>query len=118
MNKNTIKRSNDKNYYKKACFDFFLRREIEIWENIPAKILLPWKCQVTWAVICHIKLLPNKFWKKSPSLVAFALILKKLSASKVAAGRMRPPGLNRVKLLFIMLYKVVQTSLCGYNPKA
>ena len=67
-------------------------------KNIPVKIWLPWTRQVTWAVICHIELLPGKFWKKSPSLVAFALILKKLT-SKVAAGRIRPPpGLNRVKL--------------------
>ena len=61
--------------------------------------MLPWKCQVTWAVKCHIKLLPDKFWKKSLSLVAFALILKKLLTSKVAAGRIRPPGLNGVKRL-------------------
>ena len=61
------------------------------------KIWLPWKRQVTWAVTCHIKLLPYKFWKKFPSLVAFALVLKKLLTSKVAAGGIRPPpGLNKV----------------------
>ena len=56
---------------------------------MPVKIWLPWKRQVTWTVTCHIKLLPDKFWKKSPSLVAFASILKKLLTSKVAAGRIR-----------------------------
>ena len=68
---------------------------------MPVKIWLPWKRQVTWTVTCHIKLLPDKFWKKSPSLVAFALILKKLLTSKVTAGRIRPspPGLDRVNEL-------------------
>ena len=64
---------------------------------MPVKIWLPWKRQVTWTVTCQIKLLPDKFWKKSPSLIAFALILKKLLTSKVAAGRVRPPGLDTVK---------------------
>ena len=68
---------------------------------MPVKIRLPWKRQVTWVVTCYIKLLPDKFWKKSPSLVAFALILKKLLTSKVASGRIPPPpphhpGLNKV----------------------
>ena len=54
----------------------FLIREIEILKNMPVKIWLPWKRQVTWTVKCHIKLLPHKFWKKPPSLVVFALILK------------------------------------------
>ena len=51
---------------------------------------------------CHIKLLPDKFWKKSPSLVAFALTLKKLLMSKVAAGRIRStplPPLNNDRSL-------------------
>ena len=43
-------------------------------KNMPVKIWLPWKCQVTWTVTCHIKLLPDKVSKKSPSLVVFALI--------------------------------------------
>ena len=65
---------------------------------MPVKIWLPWKRQVMWTVTCHIKLLPENFWKKSPSLVAFALILKKLLMSKVAAGRIPPPhGLNRAQ---------------------
>ena len=55
---------------------------------MPVKIWLPWKRQVTWAVTCHIKVLPDKFWKKSLSLVAF--------------GRIRPPppppDLDRVNL--------------------
>ena len=63
----------------------FKLREIEIGKNMPVKRWLPWKRQVTW--------------KKSPSLVAFASILKKLLTSKVAVGRICPPplGLNRVK---------------------
>ena len=79
----------------------FLMREIEFLKNMPFKILLPWKRQVTWTVTSHIKLLPDKFWKKSPSLVAFASMLKKLLTPKFAAGRIRSPpphpGLNRVK---------------------
>ena len=43
-----------------------------------------------------IKLLPDEYRKKSPSLVAFALILKKLLTFKVAESRISPPGLNRV----------------------
>ena len=63
----------------------FLMREIKILKNMPFKIWLPWKRQVTWTVTCHIKLLPDKFWKKSPSLVTFASILnKKLSELKPA----------------------------------
>ena len=89
-----------KKCYKKA-FLIFLIREVKM----PAKIWLPWKSQVTWTLTCHIFLLPNKFSKKSPSLVAFALIFKKLITCKVAAGRIRPPpspppGLNRVKDIF------------------
>ena len=68
-------------------------------KNMPVKIWLPWKQQVTWTVTCQIKLLPDKFWKKSPSLVAFALILKKLLTSKVSAGRIPPPpGQKRLNL--------------------
>ena len=99
--KNTIKWYKDlKNATRKLALIFSIR-EIEILKKLPVKIWLPWKRQVTWAVTCYIKLLPNKFWKKLPSLVAFALILKKLLTSKVAAGRIRPPppGLNRVKVL-------------------
>ena len=75
----------------KAFFDFFLIREIEILKNMPFKIWLPWERQVTWTATCHFELLPDKFWKKSPSLVTFALILKKLLTPKVAAGRIPPP---------------------------
>ena len=53
------------------------------------KIWLPWKRQVTWAVTCYVKLLPDNFQKKSPSLVAFDLILKKLLTS------MQPPVLEQ-----------------------
>ena len=79
---------------------------------MPVKIWLPWELQVTWAVTCHIKWLPDKFWKKPPSLVAFALILRKLLSSKVAAGRIPPPpppfppsGLNRVNRNETNLYQ-------------
>ena len=41
--------------------NFFLMREIELLKNMPVKIWLPWKRQVTWTVTCHIKLLPHKF---------------------------------------------------------
>ena len=84
-------------------FFIFFMREIEIVKNMPFKIWLPWKRQVTWTATCHVKLLPDKLWKKSPSLVAFALILKKLLTPKVTADRIPPPppppprGLNRVK---------------------
>ena len=68
---------------------------------MPVKIWLQWKRQVTWARTCRIKLLPDKFWKKSPGLVSFALSFKKLLTSKVAAGRIRPPPrLNRVKRIY------------------
>ena len=50
---------------QESLFLIFLIREIEILKNIPDKIWLPWKRQVKWAVTCHIKLLPGKFWKKS-----------------------------------------------------
>ena len=63
---------------------------------MPVKMWLSWNHQVTWAVTCHIKLLPDKFQKKLPSLVAFALILRKLLMSKVAVGRIQSPHLNRV----------------------
>ena len=66
-------------------FNFFTTK------NMPVKIWLPWKHQVTWTVTRHIKFLPDKFWKKSPSLVVFALILKNLLTSKVAAGKISPP---------------------------
>ena len=42
------------------CLIFKLR-EIKIFKNMPEKIWLPWKRQVTWAVRCHIKLLPLNF---------------------------------------------------------
>ena len=41
------------------------------------KIWFPRKHQVTLTLTCHMKLFPDKVQKKSPSLVAFALILKK-----------------------------------------
>ena len=60
--KYTTKRSKYfKNALKKIFLTFFLRREIEIVKNMPVKIWLPWKRQVTWTVTCHIKLLPDKF---------------------------------------------------------
>ena len=80
---------------------------------MPVKIWLPWKRQVTWTVTCQIKLLPDKFWKKSPSLVAFALILKKLLTSKVAAGRIRlppppPPGQKGLNLRVKLTHAILQ----------
>ena len=39
----------------------FKLREIEIWKNMPFKIWLPWKRQVTWTVTCHIKLFQDNF---------------------------------------------------------
>ena len=77
--------------------NFFFIREIEIFINMLFKIWLPWKRQVTWTATCQIKLLPDKFWKKSLRLVAFALILKKLLTPKVAAGRIPPPPRHRSK---------------------
>ena len=61
----------------------FKLREIEILKNMPVKIWLP--------VTCHIKLFPDNFKKKSPSLVGFALTLKKLLTSKVAGAESAPP---------------------------
>ena len=43
---------------------------------MPVKIWLPWERQATWTVTYRIKLLADKFWKKSPSLVTFAVISK------------------------------------------
>ena len=61
-NKNTIKRSkNLKNATRKLFLKFLLVREIEVLKNMPVKIWLPWKRQVTWAVTSHIKMLPDKF---------------------------------------------------------
>ena len=34
---------------------------IEILKNMPVKIRLPWKRQVTWTVTCHMKLFPDNF---------------------------------------------------------
>ena len=90
-NKNTIKRSKDLKNATRMLFLIFLIRGIEILKNMPVKIWLQWKRQVTWAVTCHIKLLPDKFWKKSPSLVAFALILKKVINVQSHRGQNRPP---------------------------
>ena len=42
------------------------------------------------------QLLPNNFQKKSPSLVAFALILEKFLRPKSPRAGSAPPGLNRV----------------------
>ena len=63
------------------------------------KIWLPWKRQIAWAKTCHTKLLPDKFWEKSPRLVAFASILEKLLTFKVSASTFCPLTLrpNRVK---------------------
>ena len=49
---------------QESFLKLFLIREIEILKNMPIKIRLPWKHQVMWTVTCHIKLLPDKFWKK------------------------------------------------------
>ena len=56
---------------QESFFLTILRREFEILKNMSVKIWLPWKRQVTWTVTCHTKLLPDKFWKKSLSLVCF-----------------------------------------------
>ena len=40
----------------------FKLREIEILQNIPVKMWLPWKRQATWTVICHIKSFPENFF--------------------------------------------------------
>ena len=58
---------------------------------MPVKIRLPWKRQIAWTKMCHTKLLPDKLYKKSLSLVAFASILKKLLTFKVSAGTSCPP---------------------------
>ena len=98
----------------------FKLREIEILKNMPVKIWLPWKRQVTWTVTCHIKFFPDNFKKKSPSLIEFALILKKLLTYKVAEGRipppssLPPPGLNRVNGPF----KYILGLLLGKNQFA
>ena len=39
----------------------FKLREIEILKNMPVKIWLPWKRQVTRTVTCHIKWFPDNF---------------------------------------------------------
>ena len=76
-------------------------REIKLLKNLPVKIWVLWKRQVTWTVICHIKLLPDNFYEKSPSLVVFSFLMKKLLPFKVPAGRILPapyaPALNMIK---------------------
>ena len=109
-NKNIIKWSKDLKMLQESFPLICKLREIENWKNMPLKIWLPWKRQVTWTVTCHIKLLPDNFLKKSASSVAFASILKKLLTSKVTAGRILPPpptspGLNRVKKEIIIINK-------------
>ena len=49
----------------------FRLRENEILKNMPFKIWLPWKRQVTGIVTCHIKLFPDTFLEKVESLVPF-----------------------------------------------
>ena len=39
----------------------FKLRETEIMKNLPVKIWLPWKRQVTWIFTCHIKLFLGNF---------------------------------------------------------
>ena len=39
----------------------FKLREIKILKNMPVKIWLPWKRQVTWTVTYYIKLFPDNF---------------------------------------------------------
>ena len=72
-NKKTIKSEGT----RKLLYDFEIR-EIEVLKNMPVKIWLPWKGQVTWVVTCYIILLADDFQKKSLRLVAFALILQML----------------------------------------
>ena len=52
---------------------YFKIREIEILKKkLAGQIWFPWKRQVTWTVTCHIKLLPDIFFrKKSRSWVSF-----------------------------------------------
>ena len=52
-------------------------------ENMPVKVGLSWKHEVSGTVICHIKLLPDKF--------------SKLTKFRSRCGQIPtiPPGLNR-----------------------
>ena len=79
---------------------FWLKmHEIKISKNMPVEIRFPWKRQTACTKICHTKLLPGKFQEKSPSLVAFASIFKKLLTFKCQGGHFLPspaPWPNRV----------------------
>ena len=65
---------------QESYYLIFKLREIEILKNMPVKIWFHGNVKSRG----QIKLLPGNFKKKSPSLVAFALILKNLWTSKVA----------------------------------
>ena len=89
---------------------------------MPFKIWLPWERQVTWTATCHFKLLPDKFWKKSPSLVTFALILKKVINAQSCRGqhlfvliksRQRPKHFSQPSITFMRSYKVTSTKSLG-----
>ena len=89
--RNTIKRSKYlKNAFKKV-FLTFLRREIEIVKNMTVKIWLPWKSQVTRTVTCHIKLLPDKFWKKFAKFGSVCCNIKKVINVQSRRGQNTPP---------------------------
>ena len=71
-------------------------REIEILKNMPVKIWLSWKRQVTLTVTCHIKLLPDNVSKKFGGVCSN---IKKVINAQRRRGQnpLSPlPGLNGV----------------------
>ena len=77
-----------KNATIKLLFIFFLNRRN--FEKLACEYVATMETSSHVDSHVHVKLLPDNFYKNSPSLVAFPLILKKLLTSKVAAGRVSP----------------------------
>ncbi len=77
-------------------------RCFEILKSIRQNNWLPWQQCCCYRHVVGVKMLPDKFWKMSPSFSSGALTLLKLLNFKVAAGLTKsppfpPPSLNRVK---------------------
>ena len=78
----------------------------------PVKIWSPWRRQVTWTVTCHIKLLPDNFLKKSPSLNKLKNKEKCLTDTR-ARGRK-----TEMKAHVLLCDSFVFTSVCyGYHGR-
>ena len=76
-------------------------REIEILKNMPFKIWLPWKREVTRIVTYHIKSLPDNFLEKVANFGGVCFNIKKVINAQIRRGQSPSsppqPGLKRVK---------------------